>query len=327
MLKYLQIFLLSLAIFSCETNPPTYLIEDDELGKVYVSSNIIAEILVNGISIGKMTPDTLELFVGQYDITLQKEGYFSTKEEIEVEKNSYQEITMTLTEQIVQKVVLIEDFSNVSCPPCVASNNTLRSLKSSYTSEKLVIVKFPANFPSPQDPMYLASKEDADSRLSYYTIFSTPTIIVDGINKTVATDSMSIKSIIDASLLKIPPFSIEVEESITGQTMYVSGKVKLLDNSGIDFDGLVLHTVIIESRIEYSSPPGSNGETEFDDVLRKMLPSNAGFSISNIESEGEINFSFESIINSAWNKDRLEIIVYVQHSNSKEVYQANSTTQ
>lgn len=327
MLKYLQIFLLSLTIFSCETNPPTNLIDDDELGKVFISSNIIAEILVDGISTGKMTPDTLELLVGQYEISLKKDGYFPTSEDIEVKKNSYQEITMTLTEQIVQKVVLIEDFSNVSCTPCVASNNTLRLLKASYTSEKLVIVKFPANFPSPQDPMYLASKEDADSRLNYYTIFSTPTIIVDGIYKTVATDSMSIKSKIDESLLKEPSFSIEVEESISSQTMYVSGKVKLLDNSGIDFNNLVLHTVIIESKIEFSSPPGSNGETEFDDVLRKMLPSNAGFSLSNIENVGEINFSFESVINSTWNKDRLEVIVYIQHINSKEVYQANSTTQ
>lgn len=327
MLKYLQIFLLSIVAFSCETNPPTNLIDDDELGEVFISSDIIAEIRVDGISTGKMTPDTLELPVGQYEISLQKDGYFSSSEEVEVEKNSYQEITLVLTEQLVQKVVLIEDFSNVSCPPCVASNNTLRSLKSSYTSEKLVIVKFPANFPSPQDPMYLASKEDADSRLNYYSIFSTPTIIVDGINKTVATDSMSIKSMIDASLLNVPQFSLEVEENISGQTMYISGKVKLLDNSSIDFNNLVLHTVIIESKIEYSSPPGSNGETEFDDVLRKMLPSNAGFSLSNIETEGEVNYSFESAINSTWNKDRLVVIVYVQHTNSKEVYQANSKAQ
>ena len=327
MLKYLQIFLLPILVLSCETNPPTNWMDDDKFGKVFISSNINSEILVDGEATGAITPDTLELLVGQYNISLQKDRYFSTSEEIEVQEDSYQEVTITLTELGTQKIVLIEDFSNVSCAPCVTSNNTLRSLKASYTNEKLVIVKFPANFPSPQDPMYLASKEDADERLSYYNIFSTPTIIVDGINKTLATDSMSIKSIIDESLLNIPKFSIEVEDSISGQTIFVKGKVRLLDNTSIDFNNLVLHTVIIESKIEYGSPPGSNGETEFDDVMRKMLPSNGGFPISNIETKGEINFSFESTINSTWNKDRLEIIVYVQHTNSKEVYQANSTIQ
>ena len=82
---------------------------------------------------------------------------------------------------------------------------------------------------------------------------------------------------------------------------------------------------IIESKIEYATPPGSNGETEFDDVMRKMLPSNSGFPISNIESEGEINFNWETTINNTWNKDRLETIIYVQHTNSKEVFQTKST--
>jgi len=327
MLKYLQIILLSILVLGCETNPPTNWMDNDEFGKVFVSSNINAEILVDGELTGTITPDTLELLVGQYEISLHKDGYVSTSEEIEVQENSYQEVAIILTELGTQKIVLIEDFSNVSCAPCVTSNITLRSLQASYTSEKLVIVKFPANFPSPHDPMYLANEGDSDSRLSYYNIFSTPTIIIDGINKTLATDSMSIKAIIDPSLLNIPKFSIEVEDSISGQTIFVKGKIKLLENSGIDFNSLVLHTVIIESKIEYSSPPGSNGETEFDDVMRKMLPSNTGFSISNIETEGKINFSFESAINSSWNKDRLETIVYVQQTNSKEVYQANSTIQ
>jgi len=325
MLKYWQYFLILIVVLSCETNPPTNWLDIDKFGKVFISSNISAEILVDGELTGKTTPDTLELPVGQYEISLQKDGYFSTNEKLEVQDNSYQEVTIILSELGTQKIVLIEDFSNVSCTPCVTSNYILRSLKSSYSSEKLLTIKFSANFPSPQDPMYLANKEDADARLSYYTIFSTPTIIVDGINKTVATDSMSIKSKIDASLLITPKFSIELEDSIAGQTMFVNGKVKLLDNTGIDLISMVLHGVIIESKIEYATPPGSNGETEFDDVMRKMLPSNSGFPISNIESEGEINFNWETKINSTWNKDRLETIVYVQHANSKEIFQAKST--
>ncbi len=325
-MRNLIIIILIVFVLSCKTNPPNSWEETTNFGKVFVSSNLNgAEIIVGDELTGQFTPDTLTLNEGTYFVSLQKSGYISDVVQTDVIKDSVVAVEIGLKELSFNKTVLIEDFSNSSCGPCVTSNNILRSLKKSYASDELIAIKFTASFPSPNDPMYLANTEDSDTRLQYYTIFSTPTIIVDGINKTVATDSMSIKAKIDASLQQFPKFTIEVEDSISGQTIHVKGKVKLLDNSGIDFNSLVLHTVIIETKIEYSSPPGSNGETEFDDVMRKMLPTSTGYPISQIENENEVEFEWSANINSQWNKNRLETVVYIQHTNSKEVYQAYST--
>ena len=78
------------------------------------------------------------------------------------------------------KVVLLEDFANVSCIPCVESNKVIEAIANSYGPSKLAVVKFPTNFPSPVDPFYLANKAACDYRINYYTIFAAPTTIVDG---------------------------------------------------------------------------------------------------------------------------------------------------
>ncbi len=321
--KIALIILATVVVFSCETNPPNVVEPTEEYGKVFVTSNIdSAEIFVDNITSGYFTPDTLELEIGSHNILLVKDGYSSSSEDIEIEKNSTKNIMITLVEQATQKVVIIEDFSNVSCGPCVVSNKILKSLSSSYGNSKLVIIKYAASFPSPIDPMYLANTDDANSRLSYYNIFFTPTVIVDGIDKPIASDSNSIKNQIDENLLISPKFEITATKSIVGEVIKVSGNLKLLDSTELDFSSLILHSVVIESMIKYSTPPGSNGETEFEDVMRKMLPSNQGYSISEIENSNEISFSFESDINSGWNKDKLEIVLFIQDGSSKKIYQA-----
>ncbi len=80
------------------------------------------------------------------------------------------------------KIVLLEDFANVSCVPCVISNKIIESLtKNTYGPSKLVAVKFPTNFPSPSDPFYLAQPNYCDQRMEYYNIFFAPTTYVDGV--------------------------------------------------------------------------------------------------------------------------------------------------
>ncbi|MDP2363663.1 MAG: hypothetical protein Q8M94_07830, partial [Ignavibacteria bacterium] len=98
------------------------------------------------------------------------------------------------------RIVLLEDFANVSCTPCVTSNKIIQSLLSSYGSYKVVSVKFPTNFPSPVDPFYLAGKQFCDFRMSYYNILFAPTIILDGITRPTPTDSNAIKLAINNRL-------------------------------------------------------------------------------------------------------------------------------
>jgi hypothetical protein len=88
---------------------------------------------------------------------------------------------------------------------------------------------------------------------------------------------------------------------------------------------LVFNTAIIEEEIKFEQSPGSNGETEFYNVVRLMLPSVNGISVSDLLNEGEMFFEFEEMILSNWNPAELNTVVYLQNKITKEIYQAGST--
>jgi hypothetical protein len=221
------------------------------------------------------------------------------------------------------KTVLLEDFANVSCIPCVASNKIIQSALHSYGYDKIVAVKFPTFFPSPVDPFYLASKEFCDFRISYYNIFSAPTIILDGVNKPIPTDSNGVKQAIEDQLALTSGFKIDVTKVLLNGGLLFNIDINVKDLNTIDQTSIFLKCVLVESEIDFDQAPGSNGETKFYDVLRVLFPDNNGIPLSNLEDVNSLQY--ENVIDTLWNINKLEAVIFLQSSNTKEVYQAGST--
>ena len=223
------------------------------------------------------------------------------------------------------KVVIIEDFANVSCNPCVTSNKIIENLTNvTYGRSKLVAVKFPTNFPAPNDLFYLAAKEICDARISYYNVFFAPTTVVDGILKPISTDSNSVKTAVDSRLSITPRFNINIEANLEGDYS-VTVDIKFIDTTSINLSDLVIHTVLTETDIEFEQAPGSNGETKFYDVTRLMLPSKDGTPVRQLIDQGELIFTFEDALLSSWNLEKLNFVVYIQNKTTKEIFQTGST--
>ena len=222
------------------------------------------------------------------------------------------------------KVVLIEDFANVSCIPCVASNKVIEAVSHSYGPTKLTVIKFPTNFPSPYDPFYLANEEICDERMSYYNIIAAPTTILDGTTRLYSlTDTTTLKSAIDAKLSSSPRFGINVTKNFEGDYI-INASISMIDTNGINLNDLILYCVVTETDIEFEQAPGSNGETKFFDVIRLMLPSTAGTSVRQLIDQGELSFQFNDALLSSWNLENINAVVFIQDKNSKEVFQSGS---
>jgi hypothetical protein len=322
----LVLLFFSLVLISCKTNPPNS-VESEEFGRIFVSANVTgAEIYVNDQNTGKVTPDTLRLNVGSHTIRVEKTDYLPAEQSVNVIKDQLQSLTFTLLQTTVQKTVLIEDFGNVSCNPCVISNQIIEQLvNETYGHAKLIAIKFPTNFPGPSDPFYLHNPSQSDDRMSYYNILFAPTIIVDGTARPIATDSISIKNDIDTRLQITPAFQITISDSIAGNNYLSEITLNVLSLEGIDMTNAVMHTVIVETDIEFSSPPGSNGETKFFNVMRSMNPSSAGESLSGITQAGEYSYNRQYAVPSVVNGSKLHTVVFIQNSITKEIFQAAST--
>lgn len=295
-----------------------------DFGIINVLSNESdAEIYLDGINTSKVTPDTIRTTIGEHIVELHKNGYNITTDTVTVVKDIQTDIQLNL---IPFKTVLIEDFANVSCNPCVVSNKILEQLTNhTFGRKRLVAVKFPTNFPSPVDPFFLANGPDCTSRMNYYNIQIAPTNVIDGLFKPIPSDSNDVKSKILTQLEKVPQFVILVDHSINGNNYTINITLEIKDLSNLDFSNLVLHTVVTETNIEFATPPGSNGETKFFDVMRKMLPGNQGESLTSYNQTGTYTFQRQLTLNSNWNASNINTVVYVQNTNTKEIYQTGST--
>ena len=325
-MKKILLLIISLIIWGCETNPPTQPLNPViEYGNVKVISNVSgAKIFLDGNNTDKTTPDTLRTTIGDHIIELHKDNYDTTTISIDVIKNTEIEVNANLF--AVNKIVLIEDFANVSCGPCVTSNKIIEHLiNDDFGTSKLVAIKYPTNFPSPVDPFFLANGPDCNARMGYYNILFAPTTIVDGNLRPISTDSNDVKNKIYAELAKIPQFIIGVSAINAGNTYTINISVDVKDITNLDFSKLVLHSVVTETNIEFATPPGSNGETKFYDVMRKMLPSNQGESLASINQVGVYNFERQITLNSAWIQNNINTVVFIQNKDTKEIYQAGST--
>lgn len=324
--KIILFILLALYLAGCKTSPPLVYEEVIEYGKVYVTSNIeSAKIFLDNSFTGKFTPDTITAAVGGHIIKLEKENYGTQTFLVTVKKDSVHSVNLMLQQVSAFKVVLLEDFANVSCVPCVTSNQIIEQLVlHTYGTHKLVAVKFPTNFPSPNDPFFNANTADANSRINYYKVMSAPSIFIDGIEKPTATDSVSIKEKIDARLKQTPVFGLTVNKNIAGSNLGVDVIITPLDASIITAN-LVLHVVVIESKIEFATPPGSNGETKFYNVMRRMLPDNSGTALTSINLLAANNFNFQTVLNPAWQNSEINLIAFIQNVETKEILQSAST--
>lgn len=311
-------------LYGCKTSPPVTSPEG-VTGRIVVSSNIAgAGIFVNNLNTGKFTPDTLSLSPGNYSISLQKEGYQPASNQVTILANQIIETTILLSQSQAKKIVLMEDFSNISCVPCVTTNRIVESLKNYlYPETELAIIKYPTNFPSPDDPFYKANKPDNDERIKFYNVFSTPAMFIDGNTKPVATDSFKIKDAIGTRINLEPRFRIEITQT-KGSPVQINIDITPLNTEGLNFSQLVLHTVVVEKEISFETPPGSNGEKVFHDVMRLMLPGNKGEDLPVMNLGNKYSFNRIFSINSSWQQDKLKTIVFIQNKITKEVYQAAS---
>lgn len=319
--------LLVILLTSCETNPPNSIVEKPVYGLAVITSDMPgSQIFIDNIFSGKVTPDTIQAEIGEHDIHLVNGSLVTQAVKVLFEESQIKSINIKFESSSVKKIVLLEDFANVSCTPCVVSNAAIEHLtKHTFGSSKVVAIKFATNFPSPNDPFYLANTSMNESRNSYYNILFAPTVIVDGILRPISTDSNSIKSKIETRLLLEPKFDLSVSAQLNGSSFDATIDLEVLSLDQINSSELVLQSYLIESEIEYSSPPGNNGETKFFNVCRSVLPSSEGEDLSNIISGGNYTYQRNYSTNLLNNANNAAVVVFIQNKTTKEIFQTAAT--
>lgn len=217
---------------------------------------------------------------------------------------------MSIPNAQVRRIVLLEEATNTSCPPCAENNPKLQAFFKSHFGG-IISVRYHAWWPGGNDPMYLLNPEENRNRIqNYYGIFSVPNYYMDGIDYGEPLDSLIMIDQMRYHLSMDSPVKIKVTADIDADS--VRATLKLIGVSPVSQTQLKFRSAIIERMVQYSSPPGSNGETIFPDVFRKMLPDTNGYAIDNINPGEEITYYVSYPINPEWNWQDLAVVAWLQ---------------
>jgi hypothetical protein len=214
------------------------------------------------------------------------------------------------------RMVLVERFTSSTCGPCAANNPIMDAFLQSQDPERITGLSFHMNWPAPgNDPMFLYNQSDNTTRRTYYAVSYIPQAWMDG-------DTLfqppyqqgSLQAYFNLRKDILSPVTIIVTDSTYGDSALV--RVIVYCETPLSSPSVTLQIAIVERLIHYQSPPGTNGETDFRDVMRKMLPNANGTPMTLLPGKTYIiekRFYMDPI----WHADQIVPLVFLQAGNKE----------
>jgi hypothetical protein len=219
------------------------------------------------------------------------------------------------------KYVLFEHFTQASCGPCAAQNPAFETNILQANPGTVRHIAYHTSWPG-VDPMYNYNSTEVNTRTSFYNVTGVPFVALLGNQKTGNPGAFT-QGDIDEQFAMGSPIKIVVSEVDNGTTRTVTVDVKTVGT--VPTGSYTIRTAVVEDPINYSSPPGSNGETHFPNVFRKMLPNIAGDAITPAAVGSSVTFTYTYNEDPAWNLANIKVIAFVQNNSTKEVINVGST--
>jgi len=219
-----------------------------------------------------------------------------------------------------KKYPLFEHFTQASCGPCAAQNPIFQAVYEQNLTN-VHHVAYHTWWPG-TDPMYDYNPDELDEIIGYYSVSGVPTMFEDGTN--IGSPSGVTQSGIDEAMSPGSPIRVLVSEETVGTTRNVTIEVQTVGE--VPSGTYKLKTAVAERMIEYGSPPGSNGETEFPNVFRQILTSTtSGDDITLADIGSSVSFDYSYELDAEWEEDEIYVLAWVQNVSSKDILNSGAT--
>ena len=209
------------------------------------------------------------------------------------------------------RLPLYEKFTSSTCPPCATFDNTFGPFYASNNTN-FALINYQVNWPGAGDPYYTA---ETGVRRAFYGVTAAPTMFIDSKDGT-NFDTALLQSDLNNALSKPSYFLLNATKSLVGSdltvnvttTPYLTGTYRLF-------------AAVVEKVTTGNA--SSNGETEFKNVMMKMMP-NASGTVLNCVADTPITTNLSINLTGTFIEDLsdLEVVVFVQNFTSKDVMQS-----
>ena len=131
----------------------------------------------------------------------------------------------------VQRTVLVETFTNVSCLGCAGANAVTQDVCTDMGNHEVLNLQYHISWPEPSDPFYLVDPVDNTVRTFLYGIGSAPDLITAGVNTPAPADYAALVAAVDAHKDELTPLVVAVEQTLVGTDLTVDVNVKAVDTT------------------------------------------------------------------------------------------------
>jgi len=250
----------------------------------------------------------------------------------------------------VPRKPLLEQFTSSTCPPCQPGNVVVNGVLANYSGEYSKL-NYQMSWPGTGDPYFT---DEGGERRTFYAVTGVPDMRTDGdegmnSNSFTAAHFEAAQDVpafvnltIEATLQQEAEYEVQNGALVKiDSTYHVSASVKM--NPIVDMPaGLTAH-ITIQENITYDNEK-TNGETEFHDVMKKMLPDASGTTLAAIAANDSFSFSEShtfmgdyrlsndagdpidhTIEHSVEEWNDLHAVTWIQNDNTNEVWQSENT--
>jgi hypothetical protein len=237
--------------------------------------------------------------------------------------------SISLTRAQSTRMVLIEEATNASCGPCASQNPAFDALLN-QNRDILTAIKYHWYFPG-YDPMHNHNPEENNARVSYYGINGVPTAAIDGDIPDGPTFGYPggphgyTQALIDEYAAVPSPFNMWISHRISDDEDSIYIDMMIEATEAINGD-LRAHMVVVEKHINFTSPPGTNGEKNFLDVMKKMIPDPEGTALPSFQPGDYMILQGSWALANIYNINEVGVVGFIQNNSTKEVHQAANST-
>ena len=217
------------------------------------------------------------------------------------------------TDSVITNLVVFEHFTNASCGPCASQNPMFTSLLNN-NPYKATSIKYHVSWPG-FDPMYNVNTTEPTARVGYYGVQGVPAVRLGSFGN-MSPISVTQNQVNQYHNSLVDAWNYNFQTTLDGDQLQIVGQVAA--NRTLSLTDHILHIVLVEDQVRYASPPGSNGEKDFESVMRKMIPNVQGTALGLGDTPTPLNYSYT--VPATFNKDSLYIIVFVQANATKIIY-------
>jgi len=235
--------------------------------------------------------------------------------------NNKVSMTVEVLGEFPDRTALVESFTQWNCGPCAAQNPALDALLHNNPLDATA-VKFVGWWPGANnDERHLFNVADNTARINYYGVNGVPTTIFGGTWE--GQPGGVSQGMINAENDRPGLYNIDISETVNGSNIDVSVTATAIQDIPASND-LTLQIAVIQDERIYTSPPGSNGETEFYHTMRYMLPDASGTPIGRTGGASVTVTDIAPIVQRFY-KSFMNVVVWVQDDVTQEIYMSTKS--